>query len=93
MNIKYEDKTYTFDLEDMDLVQAKVMKEAGFPSLKGFTDALAEVDLDALGFAFWLMLDQSGIKQDPKTLSFKPLKFLRAISEATAQSEDSPKEG
>lgn len=89
MNVNYEGTNYTFDLEDLDLRQAKTMEAIGIKNLQDLQERLGAADLDALTFGFWLMLSQSD-KEIPITdVAYKPLKFMKALGVASgALNED-----
>lgn len=83
MNVEYEGKGYIFDLEDMDTDDAAVMEAAGIPNLKALGERLVSGERIALQFTFWLMQKQGGAKTRFEAVQFKPLRFIRALDEAT----------
>lgn len=84
LEISYEGKEYTLDLEDMDTDDARAMEGVGVKNLKALEDGIDEGDVSALRVAFWLMLKQSG---EPgvriERVKFKPIKFLMALAVAS----------
>lgn len=91
MQVKYEDKSYQFDLAEMTLAQCKVMASYGVPNLVALETGLHEADLLCLTVAFWVMQCQSGDDSAIETVNFKPLKFVQAI--AAASREDAGPKG
>lgn len=80
LKVTYEDREYTLDLDDMDMNQARAMERRGIPNLKTFEEGLMEGQVEALTFAYWLMLVQNG---EPGArldrVTFKPMKFAKAV--------------
>lgn len=94
MKVKYDEAEYTLDLDDIDVMQAKVIKVATGLTLSGLEDGLAEADPDALQALFWLMCVQSGLQQDIAHTNFKVVRFAKALNEASAaerEAEDARK--
>lgn len=82
MQVQFEDKEYSFDMDDIDLRQARAIKRMTGLTLKKFGDGLSEADPDAVAAAYWLMLSQNGIAVDINKLNFNVVKFLDAIGDA-----------
>jgi hypothetical protein len=93
LDIKYDGKDYTLDLEDMDTEQARAMERFGVPNLKALDDGIAEGDLKALTVAYWIMLVQNG---EPgarlERVQIKPIKFVRALVSAALAAEKAAKD-
>ena len=100
MNVKFEDVDYEFDLSNMTVAQAKVIKVHCGLGLKGLSDGINEGDPDALRAVYWLMQVQTGISSNIDRVDFVVVKFLDALAEATKAEaeataeadEDAPKE-
>jgi len=102
MKITYREQEFEFDLDAIDVAQAKVIKVHCGLTLKGITDGIAELDPDAMRAAFWLMHVQSSIPCDIDRINFPLVEFASAIIEAAelktkemaeqAENEDGPKD-
>lgn len=100
MKVEYEGRTLEFDLEEITVRQATVLKRKLNLTLMSLDRGLTEGDPDALRAVYWLMLVQSGEKDvDIDTLDFKIVKLANAVQEAveaeTAKKEasgETPKE-
>lgn len=89
LDLHYEGKDYTLDLEDLDTDQMRAAERFGLPNLRALEEGIEAGDLVALTVAYWLMLVQNG---EPGTrlerVKFKPIKFLRAWGEAARRELD-----
>lgn len=86
MLVKYEDKEYDFDLEEITVAQAKIIKERCGMTLGGLEIGLGEGDADALRALYWLMLQNSGdTRTSIDAVDFKIIKFSRALQVATEE--------
>jgi len=102
MKIKFEGEEYTFDLEELTVAQAKVIKVHTGMTLLGLEEGLSRGDPDALRALYWLMHAQSGKSCDIDRADFKIIAFSKALEESLApedeegaekpNSEESPKE-
>lgn len=102
MKIMYREKEYDFDLDAMDVAQAKVVKVHCGLTMKGIVEGMAEMDPDAMRAAYWLMQVQSGNPCDIDRVNFPMVEFATALITASeeaeakakeeAENEDSPKE-
>lgn len=82
MQIKWDNREYDFDIDDMTVTQAKVIKvHTGF-TLMGLVAGLKVGDPDALRAVFWLMHAQSGVTCDIDRVDFRIVDFLNAMTEA-----------
>lgn len=88
LHIKYEDKEYTFDLEEITLSQARIMKDRCDLTLMGLEEGLGNGDPDAMRAMYWLMKCQNGEPEDIDRVDFKVVKFARAID--AAQKDEVP---
>lgn len=90
VRVEYDGKQYAFDMEDMTTNDAEVMEQAGIPTLKALAERLSEGERVALTFVYWLMKRQDGSKArlDQVAGEFKPMRFLRALDEAQADTEE-----
>lgn len=96
ININYDGKDYSLDLEDLDMEQARVMERFGVSNLRELEQGINEGDLDALTVCYWVMLQQNGeTNMQIESVRFKPFKFIKAIGEAVAKqaADEDPKEG
>ena len=92
MIIKYEDREYVFDLEEITLSQASIIKAKCDLTLMGLEDALGDGDPSAMRAIYWLMLCQNGEKVDIDRVDCKVVKLARAIQEAQgSEGQDDPK--
>ena len=88
MLVKWEEKEFTLDLDEMTVAQAKVIKIHCQLTLMSLVNALREGDPDALRAAFWLMHAQSGVPCNIDRIDFVIVKFLNAITEASKAETD-----
>lgn len=89
MKVTFEGTDFEFDLEDITVAQAKVIKVHRGLTMLGLQNGIGEGDPDALAALYWLMHAQSGIQCNPDNVDFKLLAFTKALSEAmTAGKED-----
>lgn len=83
MNIEFEGESYTLDLDEIDVSEARTIKRQTGMSLIKFQEGIYEVDPDSLILAYWLMMKQSGKPAvDPQKVNFKIVKFSNAIVDA-----------
>lgn len=88
MLVHYEDKDYEFDIDDLDIGQASMLKRKYGLTLLSLQKGLLEGDPDALRAVYWLMLAQSGQRVNIDNVQFKIVKFANAIQAAVeAESE------
>jgi hypothetical protein len=101
MNVHFEDTDYEFDLSNMTVAQAKVIKVHCGMGLKGLSDGINDGDPDALRAVYWLMQVQTGLVSNIDRVDFVVVKFLDALAEASkaeteaaaeVADEDAPKE-
>lgn len=89
LNIKYEDKEYLFDMEELDTEQMAVIERSGVPSLSALEEGITRGELLSVRAAFWLMLVQNGQEgQRIERVSFKPLKFIKALGQASREAAE-----
>lgn len=92
LDISYDGRDYTLDLEDLDMDQARAMERFGVPNIKALEEGIGDGDLSALTVAYWLMLQQNG---EPGTrlerVRFKPIKFIKAIGIAAEKLAEAKK--
>lgn len=93
MKVNYEGRIYDFDMQEMDVQDARQMEEVGIPNLLALEEGLGEGSLNALAVAYWQMLRQSG-DTDARLadVRFKPLKLVKAFADA-AKAQPAPKAG
>jgi hypothetical protein len=87
MKIDYEGQTLQFDLEDITIQQATVLKRQLGMTLLALDKGLIEGDPDALRAVFWLIQSQSGNRVDINEVDFKVVKFANAIQKAVEAEE------
>jgi hypothetical protein len=104
MKLKYLGKDYNFDMDELDVKQASVIKANTGLSLRGLEEGISDGDPDALRAMFWVMLvNNDEPNADINTVNFKIVPFARAIQEASeaeaeaaaevAKKDDSPNVG
>lgn len=82
MKIQYEGQVLEFDLEDITVQQATVLKRKLGLTLLTLDKGLLEGDPDALRAVYWLIQEQSGNRVDIDTVDFKIVKLANALQEA-----------
>lgn len=94
MLIKYDDKEYTFELDEIDIAQATLIYRKFQLTLLSLEAGLREGHPDALRAIYWLMLTQDGQRVNIDNLSFKIVKFANAIQQANeAEIEEAEAKG
>ena len=93
MLVTFEGKEYNFDIEALDLSEARTIKRQTGLTLRALMTGLEEMDPDALAALYWLMQKQNGIAADPNKVNFPLLKFAEALiaafeAESEAQEEN-----
>jgi hypothetical protein len=91
MNITYDGKDYSFDLDEISVSEATVIKRKTGLSLLGIEKGLREADVDALRAIYWLMLKQNGQNVNIDNVDFKVIRYtqaLQAANEDSAEGED-----
>ena len=92
MLVQFQDEEYQFDIEALDLSEARYIKRNAGLSVKQLMDAVGEIDPEALAAIYWLMLKQSGKVQDISKLNFPVLKFAEALAAAFASENEGKEE-
>ena len=85
MKIDFEGRTWDFDEDEIDLKQATVLYMTYKMTLGEWIEGIGKADQRALGFAYWLMLQQNGVVKpiadcNPKIVAF-------AVAYGTAREE------
>jgi hypothetical protein len=94
MIVEYEGEKLTFDLDEIDVQQATVLKRKLGLTLLSLDAGLTEGDPDALRAVYWLMLVQSGHKGvDIDDVNFKIVKLANAIQDAADKENAEKAEG
>lgn len=88
MKIEYEGETLNFDLEEITVQQATVLKRKLGLTLLSLDQGLLEGDPDALRAVYWLIRTQSGETVDIDTVDFKIVKLANAIQNAVEKEND-----
>jgi hypothetical protein len=83
MIVEYDGKKYEFDMDEITVQQAKIIKTYCGLNMATISDALEEADPDAMAALFWLMKQQNGERVQIQTVDFKLLKFANALNEAS----------
>ena len=96
MKILYEGETLEFDLEEITVQQATVLKRKLGLTLLSLDSGLIEGDPDALRAVYWLIRTQSGERLDIDEVDFKIVKLANAIQaavekESEAAEDEAPK--
>lgn len=86
--VHFEDKDYDFDIEAMDLAQARAIKSQTGLSIRKLMDGLGDFDPEAMAALYWLMLKQNGVTVDIRKVNFKVLEFAEALGEAFGDGQD-----
>ena len=82
MLVQFDGNDYQFDLDEVDLPEARYIKRETGLSLLKFQEGVIESDPDCLALAYWLMMKQNGTIIDPRKVNFKIGKFSLALGEA-----------
>lgn len=91
--IHFEDQDFEFDIDDIDVNQARAIKRYTQMSLFKWQEALKEADPDALVGLYWLMMNQNGKAVDMHKVNFKIVQFGNAVGEAfEREAEENPTE-
>lgn len=97
MKINYDGREYNFDLEEIDLTQATIIKDKYGLTLMGLEEGLMNGDPAVLRSLYWVMLAQNGEPDDIERVNFKIVKFAKALDKAgteeAAKSETPKDEG
>lgn len=87
MKIDFNNKVYTLDIEEIEVEHARVIKRYCGLTLRKLEESLADGDPDGLTSLYWLMLKQSGEDHAIERVSFKIVKFAKAVGDAQAAEE------
>jgi hypothetical protein len=82
MNVEFDDTEYQFDLDDIDVTQARYLKRKIHMTLMDLEEGMLRADPDALVGLYWLMLAQNGKVVDIDKLNFKLVRFGIALQKA-----------
>lgn len=82
MIVEFEGKTWTLDINEIEVRQAAVIKVKTGYTLLEWQAALERGDVDATKALYWLMLAQNGVAADIDLVNFKMLKFITAVGAA-----------
>jgi hypothetical protein len=93
MIVEFDDKEYSFDIEDLSLSQAtRIFKKYNL-SLLELELGMQTGNINALRAIYWVMLEQNGERRDMDRLSFKPVKFARALNAALKADREASENG
>lgn len=90
MIVHFEDQDYSLDFAEIDLRQARYLKNNTGLTIHKLRDGLKEFDPDALAAIFWLMKAQNGKVADISKVNFKIFEFWEALAQATTEDEENP---
>jgi hypothetical protein len=94
MIVHFDDKDYQFDLDEIDVSQARYILRKFQMTLMDLEDGLERANPESLVALYWLMLAQNGTIVDPDKVNFKIVKFGMALKVAAdKESEANPTEG
>lgn len=82
MIIEFEDAEWKLDLDEVDVAQARTIKNATGMTLLDLEEALERVDPDAMVALYWLMKVQSGVTVNMAKVNFKIVAFGKAVTAA-----------
>lgn len=86
--VHFEGAEYNFDIQDLTLMQARIIKNQTGMSVRKLMDGLVELDPEALAALYWLMLNQNGKAVDIHKVNFKVMEFGKALDEAFTDDEE-----
>lgn len=92
MKINFEGDEYEFDLNEITVAQAKVIKVHTGMTLLGLEEGLSNGDPDALRAIFWLMHAQSGKTCDIDRADFKIMSFSQALEQSLTEEAEAAQE-
>ena len=92
MLVKFDDKEYNFDLDEISRSEAGYIKRHTGMTLMALQKALDDVDPDALAAIYWLMQKQDGKATDIDRLDFKAVKLANALVAATLEAVEKAQE-
>lgn len=72
MQISYDGREYSFEVEKITVDEWRELKRKYKMTPKGFTEGLDEADPDSMTFAYWVMLRQNGQQTFPLGDALKP---------------------
>jgi hypothetical protein len=81
MELDYEGKKYTIDLDEMDVKQARTIKVATGLTVMGLQKGMVEVDPDAMVGLYWYMKTTNGERCNIHDVNFKVAAFSNALAE------------
>lgn len=94
MKIEFEERTWEFDPDAMDVRQASVLHLTYGLTIKAWSDGFPELDYRSYHFAYWLMLQQAGIVRPIADCNPKIVEFIAAYQEAyRAESDEEAEAG
>jgi hypothetical protein len=88
MLVQFQDKDYEFEIEDIELSQARYIKRHTTLSVRALLNGLRELDPDCLAAIYWLMLQQNGTVVDIAKVNFPVLRFAAALGDAMSREKE-----
>lgn len=92
MLVQFEGADYAFDLEALDVSEARYIKRVTGFTIKALLTGLQELDPEALVALYWLMRKQNGTVEDMSKVNFKVIKFGEALEAAFDAEAEKKKE-
>jgi hypothetical protein len=89
MIVQFEGQDWEFNLDDIDVVQARYIKRHTGLTIVNMEEGMGTGDPDALCALYWLMKVQNGKTTDINGVNFPILKFAMALVEAVKREEKS----
>lgn len=90
MVINFEGHAYSFEVDNIDLQQARYLKRQLGLTFRQFQDGLKELDPDALAGLYALLVMQNGKAVDVHKVNFKLVEFADAFSAAQEDEKENP---
>lgn len=88
MIIEFEDQEWKLDLDEVDVMQARVIKRETGMTLLDLEEALERIDPDAMVALYWLMKNQNGVTVNMSKVNFGLVKFGKAVMAAQIQAAE-----
>lgn len=91
MEVRWNDKDYTFNLERIRVSEAKIIKVQTGYTLMTLEEGLDNADPDALRAVFWLMMVHNGEPVALERVDFEILAFAKALQEGSEKEAEAAK--
>ena len=90
MNVHFDGQDYEFELDNLDVMEARTIKRQTGLTPRDMYQGMAELDPDALVAIYWLMMKQNGKTVDVSKVNFNLIEFAAAVT--ADETEDEPDE-